>query len=293
MMLKSIRMPLAAVAAALFLSSISHAQEKKPANIKIILPDNLYKQAEVKVEGVSTKQTGAERKFQTPPLEPNKEWKYKIEAVIEPNNYTKIFRVREITFKAGDDITVDLRKKDEKIPDDVHIRYVPTPEDIAEEMGKLAKITKEDIVYDCGCGNGMLIRTAVKKFGAKKAVGIDIDPVRVAEAKAAVKEDKLGDKIEIREGNALKQDKKGIGEATVIMTYMGNDLNILFRPILWNSLKPGSRVVSHRFIMGDWKPDKTIKIKGQDGDDYTLHVWTITGKEKDGVYEKADKVDDE
>lgn len=260
--------------------------EKKPATIKIVLPESLYKPAEVRIENVLTKQTGSERSFVTPPLESGKTYTYKVEATIEPNNYTKIIRIREVTFKAGEELTLDLRKRDDKIPDDVRIRYVPTPDDIAEEMGKLAKITKDDIVYDCGCGAGALIITAVKKFNAKKAVGIDIDPKRVSEAKAAVEEAGLKGKIEIREGNALKQDAKSIGEATVIMTYMGDDLNILFRPILWENLKPGARIVSHRFIFGDWKPDKTINVKGADGDDYTLHVWTITGKEKEGKYDK-------
>jgi cyclopropane fatty-acyl-phospholipid synthase-like methyltransferase len=166
---------------------------------------------------------------------------------------------------------------------------VPTPDDIAEKMCELAKITKDDIVYDCGCGDGILIITAVKKAGAKKAVGVDIDPKRVEDAKAAVAKAGLSDKIEIKEGNALEQSKKTIGEATVIMTYMGNELNSRFRPILWNSLSPGARIVSHRFVMGDWKPDKSIKVKGADGDEYELHVWTITGKEKDGDYPKSDK----
>jgi uncharacterized protein (TIGR03000 family) len=260
--------------------------EKKSATIKIVLPESLYKPAEVRIENVLTKQTGSERTFQTPPLDVGKTYTYKIEATIEPNNYTKIIRTREITFKAGEELTVDLRKKDAKIPDDVRIRYVPTPDDIAEEMGKLAKITKDDIVYDCGCGAGALIITAVKKFNAKKAVGIDIDPIRVKEAKEAVAAAGLQEKIEIREGNALKQDAKSIGEATVIMTYMGDELNIRFRPILWENLKPGARIVSHRFIFGDWKPDKTITVKGADGDEYVLHVWTITGKEKEGKYEK-------
>ncbi len=260
--------------------------EKKPATIKIVLPESLYKPAEVRIENVLTKQTGSERTFQTPPLEVGKTYTYKIEATIEPNNYTKIIRTREITFKAGEELTLDLRKKDAKIPDDVRIRWVPTPQDIAAKMGELAKITKDDIVYDCGCGDGTLIITAVKKFGAKKAVGVDIDPKRVADTKKAVEEAGLKDKIEVREGNALLQNEKTIGEATVIMTYMGDELNIRFRPILWNSLKPGARIVSHRFIFGDWKPDKTITVKGEDGDEYVLHVWTITGKEKEGKYEK-------
>jgi uncharacterized protein (TIGR03000 family) len=263
--------------------------EKKPATIKILLPDNLYKNAEVRIEGVLTKQTNAERSFVTPPLEPGKTYTYKIEAVIEPNNYTKIIRTREITFKAGEDLTLDLRKKDDKVADDVRIRWVPTPEDIAEEMCKLAKIGKDDTVIDCGCGDAILIITAVKKFNAKKAIGVDIDAAKVADAKKSVEAAGLKEKIDIREGNALKQDKSTIGDATVIMTYMGNELNIRFRPVLWNSLKPGTRIVSHRFVFGDWKPEKTVTIKGQDGDDYVLHVWTITGKEKDGQYEKTDK----
>jgi uncharacterized protein (TIGR03000 family) len=267
----------------------ANAQDKKPSTIKILLPDNLYKSAEIKIEGVVTKQTGSERTFVTPALEPGKDYEYVIEAVIEPNNYTKIFRTRKIKFKAGEELTVDLRKKDEKIADDVQIRWVPTPEDVAEEMSKLAKVGKEDVVADCGCGDGILIITAVKKFGAKKGIGVDIDPLKVRDAKAAVKAAGLEDKITIREGNALKQTANDIGEATVIMTYMGNELNIRFRPILWESLKPGTRIVSHRFVMGDWKPEKTITVKGQDGDEYILHLWTITGKEKEGKYEKTDK----
>jgi uncharacterized protein (TIGR03000 family) len=269
-----------------------HAQEKKPASIKILLPENLYKSAEIKIDGVATKQTGSERTFKTPPVETDKVFTYEIQALIEPNNYTKITRTRSVKFKGGEDVTVDLRLKDDKIPDNVVIRWVPTPDDVAEEMCKLAKIGKDDIVYDCGCGDAILLRTAVKKFGAKKAVGIDIDPDKVMKAKEAVQADGLKDKIEIREGNALKQEKKDIGDATVIMTYMGNELNIRFRPILWENLKPGTRVVSHRFIFGDWKEDKTITVKGADGDEYVLHVWTITGKEKDGKYEKTDKISD-
>jgi len=265
------------------------ATDKKPATIKILLPDNLYKPAEVRIEGVPTKQSGSERSFVTPALEPGKTYTYKIEATIEPNNYTKIIRTREITFKSGEELTLDLRKKDGKIVDDVRIRWVPTPDDVAEEMCKLAKVTKDDVVYDLGCGDAILIRTAVKKFDAKKAVGVDIDPKKVAEATMKVDEEKLKDKITIREGNALKADKKDIGDATVLMTYMGNELNSQLRPILWANLKPGTRIVSHRFNFGDWKPEKTVVFKGADGDEYTLHVWTVTGKETEGKYDKSDK----
>lgn len=280
------RLQLAAFVGLLFSCGSTLAQEKKPATIKILLPDSLYKPAEVRIENVLTKQTGSERSFVTPPLDGGKTYTYKVEATIEPNNYTKIIRVRDVNFKAGEEVTLDLRKKDEKIADDVRIRWVPTPEDVAAEMCKLAKIGKDDIVYDCGCGDGILIITAVKQFNAKKAVGVDIDPKRVEDTKKAIAGAGLQGKIEVREGNALQQNEKTIGEATVIMTYMGDELNIRFRPVLWSSLKPGTRVVSHRFIFGDWKPDKSITFKGADGDDYELHVWTIKGTEKDGKYDK-------
>ena len=280
------RRHLVALAALLCLIGTSFADEKKPATIKVLLQDNLYKEAEVRFEGVVTKQTGSTRSFVTPAIEPGKTYTYKIEAVIEPNNYTKIIRTREVTFKAGETIEVDLRKKDDKIADDVRIRWVPTPKDIVKEMGKLAKIGKEDVVCDLGCGDGIMIITAVKEMGAKKGLGIEIDPKKVKEAKDNAEASGIKDKIEIREGNILQLDAKDIGDVNVMMLYLGDEMNIRLRPMLWKALKPGTRIVSHRFIIGDWKSDKTVTVKGEDGDEYTLHVWTVTGKEKDGTYEK-------
>ncbi len=204
-------------------------------------------------------------------------------AVIDPNNYTTITRTKTVTFKAGKEITVDLKQKDPN--DRVKIRWVPTPKDIAKEMAKMAKMGKEDVVYDLGCGDGIMIITAVKELGAKKGVGIDLDPVRVKEATAAAKAAGVDNKIEIRMGDIL--DVKDISDASVVMLYLADEMNLRLRPMLWKSLKPGSRIVSHRFIMGDWKPDVTKEVKGEDGDEYTLHLWTITGKEKDGKYPKA------
>jgi hypothetical protein len=96
----------------------------------------------------------------------------------------------------------------------------------------------------------------------------------VTEAKANVKAAGLADKIDIRLGDAL--DIKDFSDATVVMMYMGDEFNALIRPVLWKQLKVGTRVVSHRFTMGDWKPDRTVTVKGEDGDEYLLHLWTIT-----------------
>jgi uncharacterized protein (TIGR03000 family) len=248
------------------------------ATVTVLLPGGYeYQPTEVRVDGVLVAGKGAKRTFSTKPIEKDKEQTYKFEALIQPNNYTKITRTRSVTVKAGDKRTVDMTKLDLKQPDKVVIRWVPTPRDVARKMCEMAKIGKDDIVYDLGCGDGIMIITAVKDAKAKKGIGIDIDPDRVKEAKEAAKEAGIADRIEIRKGDVL--DVPSITEASVVMLYMGDEMNMRLRPMLWKSLKPGSRIVSHRFTMGDWKPDRSITMTGEDGDEYDLHVWTITGKE--------------
>jgi uncharacterized protein (TIGR03000 family) len=256
------------------------AEAKKPATIKVLVPEPNYKSTELKIEDLVTKQKGETRTFTTPPLEGGKTYVYKIEITVEPNNYTKIIRKREVSFKAGEEVSLDLRNKDEKFPDDVRIRWVPTPKDIVIKMGELAKIGKDEIVYDLGCGDGIMIITAVKEMGAKKGIGIDIDAKKVVEAKDNAKQAGISDKIEIREGNILTLEAKDIGDANVVMLYLGDEMLARLKPMLQKALKPGTRIVSHRFVMGDdWKPEKTVKVQGEDGDEYELHLWTITGKE--------------
>jgi tRNA A58 N-methylase Trm61 len=134
-------------------------------------------------------------------------------------------------------------------------------------------VTGADIAFEPGCGDARITIAAVKG-GARRAVGIDIDPERVADSRVKVKEAGLEDRIEIREGDAL--DIKDLSSATVVFLYMGDHFNLLIRPILWRELKVGARVVSHRFKMGDWEPDKTISVGSTEGGDYELHLWTIT-----------------
>jgi hypothetical protein len=112
------------------------------------------------------------------------------------------------------------------------------------------------------------------KGGARRGVGIDIAAERVAESRRRVREAGLADKIEIRLGDAL--DIQDLSAATVVFLYMGDHFNLLIRPILWRELQVGARVVSHRFTMGDWRPDKTVSITGLDDFEYQLHLWTVT-----------------
>jgi len=279
-----------------FATNAANAQDKKAqATIKLLIPE-LPTKTFLKVDGkdidVAATKDG-DRMFITPQLEPGTTHEYKFEAKIVPNNYTEIFRIRNVVVKAGEELTVDLAKKDGKIKDDVRVRWVPTPESVVRDMCELAKIGKEDVVMDPGCGDAIMIITAVRDYMAMKGKGIDIDQNRVKESQKSVEMAGLKDKIMIKEGNALELTAEDLGDVTVLMLYMGNELNSRLRPLLWEHMKPGSRIVSHRFIMDDWKPDKTIKVTHEDEfeesvEEFTLHVWSVTGKEKMGNYPKID-----
>jgi uncharacterized protein (TIGR03000 family) len=283
---------LSALALAALIGAAGVAQDKKdakaaPATIKLLIPDRPTR-TEVTIEGKKQEEPAAvkdaTRVFTTPDLEPGKTYAYKIETVIIPNNYTKIFRTREVSFKAGDTVTVDVRTEDKAIKDRIEVRWVPTPKTVVDEMCKLAKMTKDDVVHDYGCGDAVLLIRPIEKFGAKKGFGNDIDPKMVEIAKENVKKAKLEDKITIVQGDILAMTEKDCGEATVVLLYIGDDLGAKLGPVLQKALKPGARIVSHRFTLGDWKPNKTETIKaindqGED-EDFTLHLWIVPEKEK-------------
>jgi precorrin-6B methylase 2 len=131
--------------------------------------------------------------------------------------------------------------------------YVPTREEVVRGMLKLAGVTKDDIVYDLGCGDGRIPVTAAREFGAR-GVGIDIDPQRVAESNANVKQAGVANRVEIRQEDLFQADIK---EATVVTLYLLQTLNMKLRPKLLADLRPGTRIVSHAFDMGDeWKPER-------------------------------------
>ena len=231
-------------------------------------------EAELKIQGTKTKTSGLKREFDTPAMEAGKFYEYTLEVKFSPNNYTTMTRTRTVTFKIGDPVNVDLTK--ESADDKAVIRYVPTPDDVVLRMLKLGKVGKDDVVYDLGCGDARMVIAAVKDGGAKKGVGIDIDPERITESKANVVKEKLEKKVEIKLGDLL-DDKvlADVSNATVILIYLGDEFNALLKPKLLKILKPGTRIVSHRFKMGDWKPDESISVTGEDGDEYELHLWTV------------------
>lgn len=275
------RMMICSLAIILGFSTAAAAQDnKKVAIIKVLLPDEKYKETVLTIEGKPTKATGTERTFMTPELDPTKTYTYKIEALIEPNNYTKITRTKEIEFKAGETVTVDMRMKDDKT-DKIVVRWVPTPDDIVDKMCEMAKVGKDDIIYDPGCGDAVMLIRPIKQFGAKKGIGIDIDEKMVEKAKEKAKAEGVADKVIIRKGDILNdKDMEDVKDASVVLIYIGDDLGERISPLLQKVLKPGTRIVSHRFNLGEWKPDKTVTVKGADGDEYTLHYWVVKEKDK-------------
>jgi uncharacterized protein (TIGR03000 family) len=264
----------------LALTTYGVAQEKIPTHITILVPEKGHEETILKVNGKQIDGDGTTRIYKTA-LDKGKEYKFKLEILVEPNNYTKITRKKEITLKGGENDKVKIDMTGEQAfdelsrADDIVVRYVPTPDDIVDEMSKLAKITKKDVVYDLGCGNAIMLIRPIQKFGAKKGVGVEYDPKILELAKDNVKKAKLEDKIELREGDMLKLKPTDVEDATVVLLYIGDDLGKRVAPVLKNTLKPGSRIVSHRFLLGDWKPNKTVTVKGEDGSEYELHLWIV------------------
>ena len=131
------------------------------------------------------------------------------------------------------------------------VEFVPTPQEVVLEMLKMARVTKNDVVYDLGCGDGRIVITAAKVFGAR-GVGVDIDPVRIRESRENARKSRVTDRVKFIEGDLFKTNLSG---ATVVTLYLTPELNIQVQPKLFRELKPGTRIVSHDFDMGDWKPD--------------------------------------
>jgi SAM-dependent methyltransferase len=155
------------------------------------------------------------------------------------------------------------------------VPFVPTPQEVVDRMLEIAGVNKNDLLYDLGSGDGRMVVTAAKKYGAR-GIGVDLDPKRVAEARANAKEAGVEGKVEFMVGDLFKTD---LSDATVVTLYLLNSVNRKLRPQLWQQLKVGTRVVSHAFAMGDeWPPEKTETVAGS-----TIYYWTITEAQKKAV----------
>jgi tRNA G37 N-methylase Trm5 len=154
----------------------------------------------------------------------------------------------------------------ERQPD---VPYVPTPTEVVDAMLKMAKVTKNDVLYDLGSGDGRIVITAAQKFGTR-GTGIDIDPQRIKEANENAQKAGVANLVQFRQQDLFKTN---LSDATVVTLYLLPRINLQLRPKLLQELKPGTRIVSHAFDMGDWKPERVEQVNGS-----TLYYWTVPAK---------------
>jgi hypothetical protein len=149
--------------------------------------------------------------------------------------------------------------------------FVPTPMEVVIGMLNLAGATDRDVVYDMGSGDGRIVIAAARHYGAR-GVGIDIDSTLVEESRRSADTAGVGGKVEFRRGDLFEAD---VREATVVTLYLGRALNERLRPNLFRDLRPGSRVVSQNFDMGDWEPDSLVIVRGKHFGETPVHLWVI------------------
>lgn len=155
-------------------------------------------------------------------------------------------------------------------PPRLDVPYVPTPEPVVAHMLELADIGPDDYVIDLGSGDGRIAIAAVQEHGAKAAYGIDLDPVRVSEARQNAEQLGVADKVTFEQGDLFHKD---ISDADVLTMYLLSTVNMRLRPVILDTLRPGTRVVSHAFSMGDWEPDRSDVIHGS-----SVYLWIVPAK---------------
>ena len=170
---------------------------------------------------------------------------------------------------------------DKKEEPKIIVPYVPTHPKVVTAMLKMASVKEGETVYDLGCGDGRIVIAAVKDFKAKKGLGLDFNPERLKDCEASVKEAKLTDEqvkaLSFKQGDVLKMKPEDFKDIDVVTLYLYPNVNRELKPVLLKGLKPGSRVVSHDFDMGeDWKEDKKEEVEADRT--HTVYLWTIKEK---------------
>ena len=166
-----------------------------------------------------------------------------------------------------DNMTADIRVV-ENVPE---VPYVPTKELVVDKMLEMADVKGTDVLWDLGSGDGRIPITAAKRFGTR-GVGVDIDPQRVKEANENARKNNVTDKVRFIEEDLFNVD---FSEATVVTLYLLPEVNLRLRPKLLDSLKPGTRIVSHNYDMGNWQPEKVEVVKTSDNDDHIVYFWRV------------------
>jgi uncharacterized protein (TIGR03000 family) len=282
----------------------SEEPKKVPVFLKVLVPED----AQLEIEGYKAKAKGKERYFKSPTVRADKMYTYTFKATWTVDGVKKT-ATKKIRFKPDKEIVVDLRtadddrsidvdkKKDggdkpkdkpkdgdkkkkngdeEEKDDKGDVVYWPTPQNIVDKMLEMAKVKKDDLVYDLGCGDGRIPVTAAKKYGCK-AWGYEIKASLVKKSLENAKENKV-EKLVTVEKQDIFADDFDFSKATVVTLYLLPDLNLKLLPKL-EKLKPGSRIVSHDFGIKGMKPKQEVKIKAVDhmGEEreHTIYLWEV------------------
>ena len=155
-------------------------------------------------------------------------------------------------------------QKELRAPD---VIFVPTPHEVVDAMLKVAKVGKDDVLYDLGSGDGRIPITAAQKYGIARGIGIDINPQRIKEANENLRKARVGERVRFVNADLFESD---LSDATVITLYLLPELNLKLLPKLLKEVKPGTRIVSHAFDMGTWKPEQSLDVGGR-----KVFFWTI------------------
>ena len=154
--------------------------------------------------------------------------------------------------------------------DDLDVPYVPTPTAVVDKMLEMAKVKKDDVLYDLGSGDGRIVITAAQKYGAR-GIGYDLNPQRIKESNENAQKARVTDRVRFAQQDLFTVD---LGEATVVTLYLLPEVNLKLRPKLLKELKPGTRVVSHNYDMGDWAYDDHAEVTVA-GTAHYVYLWTI------------------
>lgn len=190
--------------------------------------------------------------------------------ILKPRLYASVLLV--LAFSAGaqqaPQAPATPPQKELRSPD---VIYVPTPHEVVDAMLKLARVGRNDVLYDLGSGDGRIPIAAARKYGIARGVGIDINPERIREANENLAKAGVGDRVRFINADLFESD---LSDATVVTLYLLSSLNLKLLPKLLRELKPGTRIVSHVFDMGSWKPERTIQTEGGN----SVFFWTIPAR---------------
>ncbi|MHC4394167.1 MAG: methyltransferase domain-containing protein [Planctomycetota bacterium] len=228
--------------------------------------------AEAKDAKAAVKKLTARLKEKTDRIREFEEWVAELQATVK---YLED-RIEKTNKQSTEIFTEQVKRLLEGIrePDVV---YIPTPQDVVDKMLELAKVKKDDLVYDLGCGDGRIVVTAAKKYGCR-AIGYDIDPRRVRESRENVENNKVAHMVKIEQRDIFTLD---LSRASVITLYLLPALNVELLPQL-GKLKPGSRIVSHDFDIAGIRPDKVVTLTSEeDGVEHDIYLWTTPLNQED------------